>query len=245
MIGASLVLIGFGASPLQLSNPTWQLQLFSLLLTNSNPLLIGSILVCLGAFLGQDRPSLLSQARVLRVCASWLSLLFFIGVPWQFFAAIGSAQSRYAEGMTALRSIKSTILKIQATKSEQEFRFLIGSLPDAPRLPSQLNDAFPIVRQRLAEELTYRVKRAESQLLSEKNAALQGGWALTARNGASLILFGLGFSWVALSDPGQRTVIRSLVMFAAGFRKQRMKGRGDKRLSDVVHPGWIDENSQR
>lgn len=244
LVGLGLVAIGFTAFPLQLAEPTWQLGLISVVLSSGPILLAGAVFVCLATALDSSRLSVFRLAVTLRTAAAWVSLLLFLLIPFQFSSALSLVQRRHTAAVAELRLFRRTIDRIQSTQSETELRNVLGGLPNPPALPVRFEDPFPVIRQRLLENLSRRFNDAETGIGATRNAATRAALFDCSRNGVSLALLGAAFAAVSLSDPRQRTVLSSLLRWIRSWRGGLLKQRSRKDLSQVIAPGWVDPDQR-
>jgi hypothetical protein len=222
LIGMAFVLVSYSLFPVKLFDPIWQLKLLTVVLGNLDYMLIGALLVCFGSREATLNSRIFRQARLLRSLASWFSLALFLAIPLQFSAGIQAINNEFYSNSAALRRMSEGINKIANTKSEQELRNVLQSFANRSPLPPKFDRPFSEVKAKLVEQSTYNMKTTSNRLILIRNSAMQASFAESIRNGVFMLLAGMGFAWIGMSDPGHTTVISTIFNFFQFWQSKRL-----------------------
>ena len=172
-IGLTLVLLLFQLTPPKPFNPEWQLAAIAALLANGSIGFLGAVLVCYSAR-RDDLPSRsLRQAKLLRTCAAWLSLVLLLLMPVQFMAALGIVRSNYLNDIASMRQLGKVVDNIREVQNEQQFRELLSKFPDLPELPAKFDKPYKEIRDTIVQTLSSRRAATITQAAKTRDQTYQ------------------------------------------------------------------------
>ena len=218
VLASSLNLLIFSLLPLAVLKPDWQLRLTTSMLNGGVLALVGTLLICLSQGFNPIDDLLRNRVRLVRRLAIFVAVLYLALIPLQVSAGLKLLRQKNTEEKTAVAGLNKLIRSIRASTNEQEFRDVIGRLPDPPPLPDTLPGSFSEVRNSIADNLEVRTRALETRTERSRSERLQNWLLEAARNVIQSILLGLGFAAVGLGKKGQFTLLESL--FNRGYRRR-------------------------
>jgi hypothetical protein len=246
LIGVILVLLLFQNLPLLINNPEWQLNLISSLLQTSHFLILGAVLITYSTRREDLDTRSLRQAKLLRTCVAWLSLVYLLLIPLQFISSTAIVKTNYFNGIASMRRLEKIVQILRETNTEQEFRAQLSRLPNVQDLPTKFDIPFTQVRDTVAETLMSRRAASLTQLAKTRDENMQVVIRDSFRNSASLALFSYGFIAIALADSSQRNIITSLAMLLEKLRASNLWFSSPRRRNKntPINPSWINEDKK-
>lgn len=245
-IALTMVLLLFQLTPPKLFDPQWQLACIAALLANAPSTLLGAVLVCYAAR-RDDLPSrCLRQAKLLRTCAAWFSLVLLLLVPLQFTAALGIVKTNYLNGMASMRQLGKVVENLSAINNEQQLREQLVKFPDLPELPPKFDKPYQEVRDTIVQTLSERRVATISELAKIRDQTYQVVIKESFRNAATLSLFSFGLIAVSMSDPSQRTIMTSLAMLLEKFHAGNLWfSPPRRRKAPQMNPSWNNDDETK
>jgi hypothetical protein len=190
----------FSILPPKLGQPVWQLNAISALLGASANILIGSLLISLAKLVNPKDSQLRKNAIFIRKLAGFIAVLMVVLIPFSLFAGSRAIKANEVASNNVLKEWKKQLRAVQSLDSEADIRSWAASLPQPPLLPPVFDAPFPVIKNRLIDNLTGKVNSVQNQI--EEN--LRGQWLGFlpdfARNSIQALLMAMGFS--ALSTEG-------------------------------------------
>lgn len=204
----------FSALPVLLSSPEWQLSLIGTFLSSSVPLLIGSVLVCLGSALNHRDNRLKRWRNSITAFAAAFSIVLVVILPLQFYCGKRVLDRQAMQGLDEINQLKTITKGLRAVSSELELRSFVASLPNAPELPAKFDLPLPVLKAKAIESVQSRINLQSNNLVARKSQALQAFLKEAVRNTAQLILMAAAFSSLAsLSSRSMNLVTRFFSIF--------------------------------
>jgi len=194
VILAAVTPLIFAIFPLQLGQPVWQLNTISSLLGASTNILIGSLLISLARIFNPKDSQLKKNTAFIRKLAGLLAVLMLILIPFSLFSGYRAIKANEAASRISLKEWKKQLKAVQSLASEADIRSWAASLPEPPLLPAVFEAPFPVIKNRMIDNLTGKVNSLQNQI--EEN--FRGQWLrfLTefTRNSIQALLMALAFS---------------------------------------------------
>jgi hypothetical protein len=210
IILSALTTFFFSIFPIQLGQPVWQLNTISALYNASANILTGSLLVCLARLFNPKDPQLKRNAAWIRKLAGILAVIMLVTIPMSLFAGYKTIKGNEAAGKIALKDWNKQLATAKAFSSEADLRNWSASLPEPLILPPVFSSPFPVIKQRLVDNLTGKINSVKNQI----EANYRGQWLCflkdLLRNSIQALLLTVAFS--ALSTGG---LVRDIVLFIA------------------------------
>lgn len=217
VLASSLNLLIFSLLPPALLKPDWQLRLTTSMLNGGVQALVGTLLICLSQGFDSTDDLLRDRVRMVRRLAIFVAVLYLALIPLQVSAGLKLLRQKSSEEKTAVAGLNKLIRSIRASTNEQEFRDVIGRLPDPPPLPDKLPGTFSEVRNSIADNLVIRTRSLETRAEQSRSERLQNWLLEAARNVIQSILLSLGFAAVGQGKNAQLPLLGSL--FKRGYRR--------------------------
>lgn len=197
VILSALTTFLFAIFPLQLGVPVWQLNTISTLLASSANILTGSLLIYLARLFNPKDLQLKSNAALIRKLAGGLAVLMLVLIPFSLYTGSRAIKANKAASRNSLKQWKKQLSAVQALSSEADIRNWAASLPEPPVLPAAFDAPFPVIKQRMLDNLTGRINTVQNQI--DENFRDQWSDFLKdfARNSIQSLLLALGFSAVS------------------------------------------------
>jgi len=194
VILAAVTPLIFAIFPLQLGQPVWQLNTISSLLGASTNILIGSLLISLARIFNPKDSQLKKNTAFIRKLAGLLAVLMLILIPFSLFSGYRAIKANEAASRISLKEWKKQLKAVQSLASEADIRSWAASLPEPPLLPAVFEAPFPVIKNRMIDNLTGKINSVQNQI--EEN--FKGQWLrfLTefTRNSIQALLMALAFS---------------------------------------------------
>lgn len=255
LLGLFLILLIARAWPIQLLQPSWLQKVSQQLITSGTTAVIGTVLIVLAPLFDNSEDRLLSQATLIRRLSIWVAFGFALLIPLQGYTGMKLLGAEKTKQLQELNKAEKAVQAIQASSTRQELQNALARLPGnrTPRLPAELSVPFEQARDRIADALQPRIKRAETQLEEARSKRLQKWLEFWARNALGSLMYFLAFAAIGQQAPRRPTLISQLfnVRFR-GFapRAPKKDKRGGRRSSrkktldkqGVISTAWIDED---
>ena len=200
----------FAIFPPKLGQPVWQLNVISTLLGASANILIGSLLISLARLFNPKDSQLKKNAAFIRKLAGFIAVLMLVLIPFSLFAGSRAIKANEAASKIALKEWKKQLRAVQSLASEADIRSWAASLPEPPLLPAVFEAPFPVIKNRLIDNLTGKVNSVQNQIEENFRGQWLGFLPDFARNSIQALLMAMGFS--ALSSDG---LLRYLILSSA------------------------------
>ena len=200
VILSALTTFSFAIFPLQLGLPAWQLNTISALYNVSANILTGSLLVCMARLFNPKDSQLKRNNALIRKLAAILAVIMLATIPLSLFAGYRTIKGNEATSKIALKEWNKQLATAKSFSSEADLRGWAASLPEPLILPPVFSSPFPVVKQRIVDNLNGKINSVQSQI----EANFRGQWLsfLTdlLRNSIQALLLAMAFS--ALSKGG-------------------------------------------
>jgi hypothetical protein len=200
----------FAILPPKLGQPVWQLNTISALLAASANILIGSLLISLARLFNPKDSQLKKNATFIRKLAGFIAVLMLVLIPFSLFAGSRAIKANETASKIALKEWTKQLRAVQSLASEADIRSWAASLPEPPLLPAVFEAPFPVIKNRLIENVTGKINSVQNQIEENFRGQWLGFLPDFARNSIQALLMAMGFS--ALSSDGR---IRSFILSAA------------------------------
>ena len=198
----------FAILPPKLGQPVWQLNVISTLLGASANILIGSLLISLARLFNPKDSQLKKNAAFIRKLAGFIAVLMLVLIPFSLFAGSRAIKANEAASKIALKEWKKQLRAVQSLSSEADIRSWAASLPEPPLLPAVFDAPFPVIKNRMIDNLTGKVNSVQSQIEQNFRGQWVGFLPDFARNSIQALLMAMAFSALS-SDGSGRNILLS------------------------------------
>jgi hypothetical protein len=176
--------------------------------------LIGVGLILLASHLRDRTKESFAITSLRRLCI-WVALAYLLLIPLQFWSGQRVIKSKvYLEGIDFYPAMKS-LRSLYATKSVEDLRAVIQSIPGAIENPANRLDArgdvAMKVRDRLISELEPQVRESQLAFNLRSKAIWRDGVIAMVRDGLIALFSAIGFAAIARSKPYRPTLLQTLL----------------------------------
>ena len=254
LLGLFLILLIAKAWPIQLLQPSWLQKVSQQLITSGTTALIGTVLIILAPLLNRSEAGLLSQATLVRRLSIWVAIGFALLIPLQGYTGMKLLGAEKSKQLQELSKAEKAVKAIQASSTREELQNALARLPGnrTPRLPAELSVPFEQARDRIADALQPRIKRAETQLEEARSERWQKWLEFWAKNALGSLMFFLAYAAIGQQAPRRPTLISQVFNFrfqrlaSRPSRKGKRSGRSARNKTmdreGVISTAWIDED---
>jgi hypothetical protein len=151
--------------PQKLGQLVWQLNAISTLLGSSTNILIGSLLISMARLFNPNRFSAQKNAAFIHKLAGLLAVVMLILIPFNLFAGSRAIKAKEAASKISLKEWKKQPRAVQSLASEADIRSWAASLPEPPLLPEVFDAPFPVIKNRMINNLTGKVNSVQNQIV--------------------------------------------------------------------------------
>lgn len=197
IIGSALNAIIFSSLPLRLAAVDWQLNLIGSILSSCFNLLIGSILIILAQMFNSKEKVLQKWQTLVSRLAAWFTIALLFLIPVQFFLGSQALKQQKKPTFEAINKLIGIANKVSTINSEPELRAYFASLPNPPTLSPKFEAPFPVIKQRIIDNVKSRINFASNNADRENSRATQTFLLEAIRNTSQAILMAVAFSILA------------------------------------------------
>ena len=221
VVASTINSVIFSVLPVLLQSPEWQLSLIGTFLSSAIPLLIGSVLVCLGSALNHRDKRLENWRNFITAFAAVFSIVLVVILPLQYYCGKRVLDLQATQGLDEINQLNTIKKGLQAVSSEPELRSFVASLPNAPALPATFDLPLPALKAKAIESVQSRINLRSNNLEARKSLALQAFLKEAIRNTIQAILMAVAFSSLASLSPKSMNLV---TRFFSRFLLARLGG---------------------
>ena len=187
----------FTLFPLKLLDPFWQLGFCAAILTTSVPILVSFLFAFAALGLSPGSAEFKAKSRIIAKISGAIALVLLLVIPLQLYSGLKALRAKTRDILQEASNLKAIARGLEATQSEQELRFYVASLPNAPKLPDKFEVPFAEVKRRVLVNLQSIVNKATNDAATQKTAGLQTFLLEATRNSLQCLLLSTAFSVIA------------------------------------------------
>lgn len=239
LLASFVVDLASQAWPVALLQPAWLDRMNAFFVSRSITPLIGVLLVAgAGALDPQSKP-IMSRANVFRRLACWAAIGYLLLVPVQIYSGVKLLQAQQQQATQLLTQVSKAVEAIRKSTSEAELRNAYEQIPGQKQpLPEELPLSLKLLRERLAEEVESRSKRAEYDFQQRMSSLWQRSIGLIFANIVRLLIFSMGFAAIGRLSESQPSMLLSMQKRNRGMRDWQAKS-VSKQLETDIPEEWI------
>jgi len=132
---ASFLTSLFNALPPRFAEPTWQLNLITLMLNGGMGALLGALLISVAQLFNVGDRQVQNRALLVRTLASWVALGWLLLIPLQLFLGVRFINRQASEELAQLQNVQRTARAVRNATTEDELRAALAKLPNTPQMP--------------------------------------------------------------------------------------------------------------
>jgi cytochrome b561 len=134
LLGTFLVNLLNGIPP-RFSDPSWQLNLLTLLISNGGVALLGTLLVCLARLFNLNDPQIQTRTLLVRKLATWVALGWLLLIPLQLFLGVRIVNDQAGREIEQIQLSKRVSAEVKKATTEDQVRKAVSQLPNTTPLP--------------------------------------------------------------------------------------------------------------
>lgn len=220
-IGYALTILVFGALPIKLLDPSWQLKAAGGFTSAGPFLLIGTMLSYLAKSFNDADQALLDRSILLRKICTWMAIVYLVMVPIQLHAGVKLLQGQAAQEAKSLAQWNKFKTRLQATSSMDELRTLLGTLKQPITLPPKITVPLATLKQQIIADAESRFNAFSYQSGEANSKRWQNFIGEATSSCLQTLLMAIGFAAFAQGRPGGPTLLaRALTMVGKGPRRR-------------------------
>lgn len=129
--------------------------------------------------------------------AAWFTIALLFLIPVQFFLGSQALKQQKKPTFEAINKLIGIANKVSTINSEPELRAYFASLPNPPILSPKFEAPFPVIKQRIIDNVKSRINFASNNADRENSRATQTFLLEAIRNTSQAILMAVAFSILA------------------------------------------------
>jgi hypothetical protein len=118
-----------------------------------------------GQAIQSNRFSAQKNAAFIHQLAGLLAVVMLILIPFNLFAGSRAIKAKEAASKISLKEWKKQPRAVQSLASEADIRSWAASLPEPPLLPEVFDAPFPVIKNRMINNLTGKVNSVQNQIV--------------------------------------------------------------------------------
>ncbi len=179
-------------APARFTDPVWQLNLISLLMSNGAWALLGVLLICLAHLLNDSDRMIRDRAKLMRNLASWIALGWLLLIPLQLFLSVRLINTLAAREIGEIQNVQRVNRLVSNATTEAEVRAALAQLPNQPPLP-RLTVSVDIAKANLLGQIQRNINAAKNRQEQRASDRWQTWLKEAFRNALQCSLLALGF----------------------------------------------------
>ena len=100
----------------------------------------------------------------IRKQAGFIAMLILVLIPFSLFGGSRAIKANETASKIALKEWTKQLRAVQSLASEADIRSWAASLPEPPLLPEVFDAPFPVIKNRLIDNLTGKVNSVQNQI---------------------------------------------------------------------------------
>lgn len=193
MVLLGTFLVGLlNAVPARFTDPSWQLNLISLILGNGGISLLGALLICIARLFNRKDQDIASRSRLVRTLATWVALGWLLLIPLQLFISVRLINSQARQEVTQIQNLEGIARAVRNATSEDDLRAALAKVPNQPPLP-RLTIPLEIAKANLLAQFQKTINAAENRQKDGSSNRWQTWMREAFRNSLQSLILGVGF----------------------------------------------------
>ena len=179
-------------APARFTDPVWQLNFISLLMSNGAWSLLGVLLICLARLLNDSDRMIRNRALLVRNLASWIALAWLLLIPLQLFVSIRLINTLGTRELGEIQNVQRVNRLVSNATTEAEVRSALAQIPNQPPLP-RLTVSLDIAKANLLGQIQRNINAAKNRQEQRASDRWQTWLKEAFRNGIQCSLLALGY----------------------------------------------------
>ncbi len=195
-VGVSLVgvflLPLINLAPARFTDPAWQLNLISLLMSNGVWSLVGALLICLSRLLNQNDRMIRNRALQIRNLASWVALGWVLLIPLQLFLSTRLINTLSGREIGEIQNVQRVSRLISRANSEDDLRAALTQIPNQSPMP-RLTVSLDVAKTNILGQMQRNLNAAKSRQEQRSSQRWQTWLKEAFRNSIQCLILAFGF----------------------------------------------------
>ncbi|MEB3316831.1 MAG: hypothetical protein VKO39_01620 [Cyanobacteriota bacterium] len=191
LIGVFIVPL-INLAPVRVTEPVWQLNLITLLMSNGVWALIGAVLICLARVIHYNDRMIRSRALLLRNLASWVAIGWLLLIPLQVFLSVRLINNLGGREIGEIQNVQRVSRLVSSANTEGELRAAMAQMPNQPPLP-RLIVPLEVAKTNILSQMQRNINAAKNRQELRISERWQTWLKESLRNAAQCSLLALGF----------------------------------------------------
>lgn len=178
--------------PPRLTDPVWQLNVISLLMSNGVWALLGVLLICLARLLNSGDRMIRNRSLLVRNLASWVALGWVLLIPLQLFLSVRLINTMTGREIGEIQNVQRISRLVSNATTEADLRAAMAQLPNQPPLP-RLNVSVEVAKTNLLSQFQKNINAGKNRQEQRSSDRWQTWLKEAFRNATQCLLLTLGF----------------------------------------------------
>ncbi len=179
-------------APARFTDPVWQLNLITLIMSNGVWALVGVLLICLARLLNQGDRMIRNRALLVRNLASWIALGWLLLIPLQLFLSMRLVNTLTGQEIGEIQNVQRVSRLISAANTEPDLRSALAQIPNQQPLP-RLNVSLDVAKTNILGQLQRNINAAKNRQEQRSSQRWQTWLKEAFRNTIQCGLLAVGF----------------------------------------------------
>ncbi len=179
-------------APARFTDPAWQLNLITLIMSNGVWALVGVLLICLARLLNQGDRMIRNRALLVRNLASWVALGWLLLIPLQLFLSMRLVNTLSGREIGEIQNVQRVSRLITTANSEDALRSALAQIPNQQPLP-RLNVSLDVAKTNILAQMQRNINAAKNRQEQRASQRWQTWLKEAFRNTIQCGLLAVGF----------------------------------------------------
>jgi hypothetical protein len=218
---ASFLITFLNALPPRFTDPNWQLNFVTLIISGGMGALFGSLLVSLAQMFNAGDRQVQKRALLVRTLASWVALGWLLLIPLQLFLSVRLIRTQAGQELSQIQDLQRITRAVRNATSEDELRAAMAKVPNSPPLP-RLTVPLEVAKSNLLSQFQKTINTLENRQQEGDTNRWQTWFNQALRNCLQCVVLATGF--LALGK--NRTFSSDANRSTFGSQRSRSRSRG-------------------
>ena len=178
--------------PLRWNDPTWQLSVITVLMSNGIWALLGTLLICLARLLNYSDRMIRNRVLLVRNLASWVALGWLLLIPLQLFVSVRLINSLAGQEIGEIQNFQRISRAVRIATTEDQLRTAMAQIPNQRPLPP-LSVPVEVARINILGQFQKNINAAKNRQEERSSQRWQTWLKEALRNTIQCFFLALGF----------------------------------------------------
>jgi hypothetical protein len=182
----------FNILPPRFTEPTWQLNLISLIISQGMGALLGATLLSLAYLFNPSDRQVQNRALLVRTLASWVALGWLLLIPAQLFLGMRLINTQAGQELGQIGNFKRISSDVRNATTEDELRAALAKVPNTPPI-GRLTVPLEVAKANVLSQLQKSINTLENRQEQGSSDRWQIWMKEALRNSLQCVLLATGF----------------------------------------------------